>query len=358
MSLLFGTWITRIPDIQLQAGLSDGQLGLALLGMPVGGMIAMPFMGTITSRWGTGKVTFYTALLYAASLVLPSLSFNLWSLAISLVFVGVSSGSMDVAMNAAAAAIEKHEKKSIMSTCHGFFSFGGMLGATLASLIAGWGMPVFWHFVIMSVLMLILALLFMNEWVKITDHSAGGHRWSWPGRSLLWLAVIAFCVLLAEGAIADWSAVYLKNTLGGSSFISGLGFAGFSLTMAVGRLYGDILIPKWGARNFLYFGGLLSAFALAGALIIGHPLAAIIGFTIVGLGFSCIVPILFSAGANVPGISAGAGLAAIASMGYVGFMVGPPAIGLLAELYGLQFGLGFVALMSLVIGILGKRIRL
>ena len=355
MSLLFGAWITRIPDIQLQSQLSEGELGLALLGMPIGAVAIMPFLGKIISRWGTGKVTFYSALGYCLAMVLPAFSYNLWSLSLILIIVGVSAGAMDVAMNAAAAHIEKRDRRAIMSTCHAFFSFGGMIGAGLASLIAGWGVPVLSHLALMAGSMLILAFYLKRQWLQITQQSGGSHHWAWPGRSLIVLAIIGFCVLLAEGAIADWSAVYLKNTLKGSGFISGLGFAGFSMTMAWGRLYGDILIPSWGGKKLVIGGGLLAAVALLVALIAGNTWAAILGFTMVGLGFSCIVPIIFSAAANVPGVTPGGGIAAIASMGYIGFMVGPPAIGFLAEAYGLAYGLGFVALMALIIAVLGTK---
>ncbi len=355
MSILFGAWITRIPDIQLHAGLSEGELGLALLGMPIGAVIIMPFLGRIISRWGTGQVTFYSALAYTLAMILPAFAFNLWSLAAILVVIGLSAGSLDVAMNAAAAYIEKRERRSIMSTCHAFFSFGGMIGAGLASLIAGLGLPVLHHLLLMALSMLALSFYLKASWLQIKDQGGGSHHWIWPRRSLIVLATIGFCVLLSEGAIADWSAVYLKNTLQGSSFISGLGFAGFSMTMAWGRLYGDMLIPKLGGKKLVVGGGLLASLALVAAVVSGNAAAAIVGFTVVGLGFSCIVPIIFSAAANVPGVSAGGGIAAIASMGYIGFMVGPPAIGFLAEAYGLQVGLGFVAIMALMIGLLGLR---
>ncbi len=357
MSLLFGTWITRIPDIQIQADLSEGELGLALLGMPIGAIITMPFLGAVISRWGTGRATFYAALLYCAVMMLPGFSSNWWSLTLSLLLVGSASGAMDVAMNAMAAAIEKKDKLAIMSTCHAFFSFGGMIGAGLASLMAGFGLEAKWHLVGMSGLMLLVSVWQYGLWLKIEDPDGEGHHWALPSKSVLLLAGIGFCVLLAEGAIADWSAVYLKNTLNGSAFISGLGFAGFSFSMALGRLYGDIFIPKLGGRRLLIGGGFLAAGSMGLALIVNTTWALIAGFTLAGLGLSCIVPIIFSAGARAPGISAGSGIAAIASMGYVGFMVGPPAIGMLAELCGLRWGMVFIAMITLVIALISLGMR-
>ncbi len=356
MSILFGTWIARIPDIQLQAGLSEGQLGLALLGMPLGAIAIMAFMGPIIHRFGAGMVTWVSSMVYVFAMVLPTLATNWWSLAGALVVVGIGAGSMDVAMNAAAVVIEKQYQKLIMSTSHAIFSLGGMIGAGIGSVVAGLGVPPLFHFIYAAAIMLAVTFVFRKRWLSISDHSEGNHKWAWPSRSLALLAFIGFCVLLSEGAIADWSAVYLRHTLKGSSFIGGLGFAGFSLTMALGRFYGDSLIPRWGAGNLVRWGGLVAAVSLGVLLVIGNPLAAIVGFTLAGLGLSLVTPITFSAAARIPGTSPGGGIAAISSMGYIGFMVGPPVIGFIADQFGLTLGLGLVALLCLLFGMLGSGI--
>ena len=356
MSILFGTWIARIPDIQLQAGLSEGQLGLALLGMPVGAIAIMAFMGPIIHRFGAGMVTWVSSMVYVFAMVLPTLATNWWSLAGALVIVGIGAGSMDVAMNAAAVVIEKQQKKLIMSTSHAIFSLGGMIGAGIGSVVAGLGVPPLSHFIYAAAIMFAVTFIFRKQWLAISEYDEGSHKWAWPSRSLALLAFIGFCVLLSEGAIADWSAVYLRHTLKGSPFISGLGFAGFSLTMALGRFYGDYLIPRWGAGNLVQWGGLVAAVSLGASLMIGNPLAAIIGFTLAGLGLSCIIPITFGAAARISGTSPGGGIAAISSIGYIGFMVGPPTIGFIADQFGLTVGLGLVAVLCLLFGTLGSGI--
>jgi MFS family permease len=341
----------------MQAGLTEGQLGLALLGMPLGAIAIMAFMGPIIHRFGAGRVTWVSSIVYIFAMVLPALATNWWSLAGALVIVGFGAGSMDVAMNAAAAAIEKQYQRLIMSTSHAVFSLGGMIGAGMGSIVVGLGVPPLPHFIYTVVIMLVVAFVFRKQWLSISEQSEGSHKWVWPTRSLALLAFIGFCVLLSEGAIADWSAVYLRHTLGGSSFIGGLGFAGFSLTMALGRFYGDSIIPRWGAGNLLRWGGLVAAVSLGTALIIGNPLVAILGFTVAGLGLSCVVPITFSAAARIPGISPGGGIAAISSLGYIGFMVGPPAIGFMADQFGLTFGLGLVAVLCLLFAMLAGGIN-
>jgi MFS family permease len=171
------------------------------------------------------------------------------------------------------------------------------------------------------------------------------------------VAFIGFCVLLSEGAIADWSAIYIRDTLGGSAFLGGFGFAGFSLTMALGRFYGDIITPKLGAGKIFRWGGLIAAIALGLLLFIGNPGAAILGFTLAGLGLSCGIPIVFSTAASIPGVSPGGGIASVSSMGYIGFMVGPPAIGFVAEEFGLTYGLGLVVVLCLLFSLAGKLYR-
>ena len=351
MSMVFGTWITRIPDIKAQTGLSEGELGIALLGMPLGGITIMLFMGSLIHRFGAGRVTWISSVVYVVSLIPPAFSNNLASLTIALVLVGVSAGAMDVAMNAAAASIEKQQRKLIMSTSHALFSFGGMIGAGIGSLIVGLGVPTLFHFSGTTVILMVVALAFRKHWLAISESKDGSHKWAPPNKALFLLAFIGFCVLLSEGAIADWSAIYIRDTLTGSAFLGGLGFAGFSMTMALGRFYGDILIPKLGPGKILWGGGLLSALSVAAVLLIGNPGIAILGFTVAGIGLSCVVPIVFSAAANIPGISPGSGIASVSGMGYFGFMVGPPAIGFVAEEFGLDYGLGLVALLCLMIAI-------
>ena len=352
MSLLFGSWITRIPDIKLQAGLSEGELGLALLGMPVGAIFIMLFMGALIHRFGAGMVTWVACLMYVFAIILPAFATGIASLAAALMMVGISAGAMDVAMNAAAVTVEKKYHRRIMSTSHALFSLGGMIGAGLGSVVAGIGVSTLLHFVIFSAVLLMVSLWLGRHWLLLSDTNEGNYQWAWPTKALALLAFIGFCVMLSEGAIADWSAIYLRDTLGGNSFIGGLGFAGFSFTMALGRFYGDIIIPKWGESRIIRIGGLIAGLSLGISLLLGTVEVAIIGFTMVGLGLSCVVPVVFSSAANIPGVSPGAGIAAISSMGYIGFMIGPPAIGLVAEEFGLTQGLGLVAVLCLLFGVL------
>lgn len=353
--LLFGSWFTRIPGVQSQLGLSEGELGLALLGVPLGSLLSMPAAGWLASRFGAGRVTFWASLAFCAAALGPVLAGNVWLLALALALLGASNGLMDIAMNAEAAAQEERLKLHIMATFHALYSIGGAVGAVLGGLAAGLGLAAPLH---LGALALAGAAVVVGRRASLLDGprgSAAGPAFAVPSRALLPLAVMAFCVLMGEGAIGDWSAVYLRNTLEAGALLAGAGFAGFSLAMTVGRLYGDVWVQRYGARAMVCGGALLAALGLGLGLLLAQPWAAVLGFTCVGLGYAGLVPILFRAAARAPGMAPGVSLAAVASVGYAGFLCGPPVIGLLAEAMGLGAALGILVGLSLLVAALGYR---
>lgn len=357
-SFLFGNWITRIPYVQNNLGISEGQLGIALLAVSVGGLAMMPFMSWIIGQIGTGRATIFSTFFCCLAMVLPVAMPGYNGLLLALLLIGIAIGAMDVAMNAAAAAIEKEFRLSIMSTCHGMFSLGGFIGAPLGSLLVGLEIDPVVHMSAASILMILLLLILIPHLWRMPDIETDKTVFTLPRGPLLLLALIGFCVMLGEGAVADWSAVYLQNTLQSSPYLVGMGYAGFSLTMTVGRFYGDQLVPQWGVRPIVQYGSLIGALGIATAILIPQPITAILGFTAVGLGFSCVVPILFSASAKMPGTTAGTGIASVTTMGILGFLIGPPVIGLLAEQFGLRMGLGFVMFLAFIAYWAAGRIKL
>jgi len=355
-SILFGSWITRLPEIKSELSLSEAELGFTLLGLPIGSLAFMPVIGWLIHRLGAGKATVILTVAFCISVLPPVLANSAMALFLSFLVLGIFTGSMDIAMNAAAAATEKNDRVAIMSTCHGMFSVGGMVGAGTASLIVGIGISKLVHIGFVALLMIILTAVLTPRLLKIKDISAGA-VFALPTKPLLILSIIGFGVLLGEGAIADWSAIFIKDTLNGSAYISGFGFAGFSLTMALGRFYGDSIIPRWGAQKTILIGSTIASLGVGFGIIFLHPYAAILGFTIAGIGYSCIVPALFGAAAKAPGLAPGTSLAAVATVGYFGFLLGPPAIGLLADNFGLQTGLGLVVVLAGISAILSFTTR-
>lgn len=358
MSMLFGSWIARIPEVQHTLGLSESKLGFALLGMSLGGMLGTSAAGILLQRLGTAPGTLAGVLLLCLSYLSPAFAWNTWSLMAALLLIGIATGFTNVAMNGLAANIERQEGIRILSTCHGMFSLGGMLGAGLSGLTAAIGVSLLAH---MSGLVFMLVLL--QIWLKpvllsIPEVQAGNRRatpWRKAPAGLYLLAFIGFCVMLAEGAIADWSAVYLSAELRSGPALAAMGFAGFSLAMALGRFGGDTLARRLGAAQLVRMGIWLGSAGLLLAIIAPCAGLALMGFTLAGAGFSTIVPILFSNAARVFPEHPGGGIAIIAAGGIVGFLIGPPFIGFLAEWVGLRWALGTVLMLCVLAAILAGR---
>lgn len=346
-------WLVRIPAVKVQLGASDGELGLALLGLPVGSLLAMPLTGWLVARRGSQPVTRATTLGLCATLPLPALVPSLWLLPLALALVGGFMGALDVAMNAQGAAVEMRARRPLMSSFHAAFSAGGMVGAVTGGLAATAGIPPWAHLSIVAACLGIAGLL-ATGWLlpAQADMVAGGAGFAWPGRALAGIATVAFCVLLAEGAIADWSALYLRETAGTGPGLAAAGYAAFSLAMAGGRLAGDALAARWDTPALLRIGGLAATTGFALALLVPQPVVALSGFAAVGAGLSITVPLLLSATARVPGIPPSVAIAGVSTAGYLGFLAGPPVIGLGAEVTSLRASLGSVAALCAVVALL------
>ena len=359
ISTLFGSWVTRIPDIKTMLNFDEGTLGLSLLGMSIGALLMMPFSAWVMSKFGTGKTMFIGVIVATFTMALPAFATSFWSLVALLFLAGLLHGLTDVAMNAAAAAIEQTQKIRILSTCHGMFSLGGMLGAVLGSYLAGLGVSVQMHLMSVSIFMIVVVLLFSKTLLNVEDvETEEGKLFVLPSGALIGLAIVGFVIMMGEGAVADWSAIYIRDYLSGSAAMAGLGFAGFSLTMAIGRFTGDSIIPKYGSKAIIQFGSILGAIGLAAVIFIPNIYVAIAGFTIIGLGFSCVVPILFSAAAKVPGVVPGTGIAAVTTSGIFGFLIGPPSIGMIANQFSLTFAYGCMMVLVIIAIFISMKVQI
>ncbi len=353
-----GSWAPRLAEVKDGLGLGEGQLGIALFMLAIGALIAMPLAGILIARFGSRAVTAAAILPFALSLAALALAGGWASLCAAFFAYGVSSGSMDVAMNAQGAAVERRRRRPILSSLHGMFSLGGMAGAVVAGWVAREGAGLAPHFAWVGAASLIVgfaACLWMLG--PKEDARADGPLFVRPSRGLLLLGVIAFCVLLAEGSVGDWSAVYLSGSLGADTATAAAAFAVFSLMMAAGRFAGDRLILRFGEVRIIRVGGALAALGLGGALLIGRPEAAILGFGMVGAGLSCIFPVTLSLAARAGDVPAGVAIAGVCTLGYFGLLLGPPLIGVLAELMGLPPALGLVVLLCVIVTVLGRAVR-
>jgi fucose permease len=348
--VVLASWVPHIPAVKAQHAISDGQLGIILLFMAVGSLLALPVAGGLISHFGSRTITTLASLSFCLALPFPVLSPNVPTLSLSLMLLGACNSMLDVSMNAQAVEVERQYRRAIMSSFHGLFSLGGLVGAALASQAMAIGASNPQHVITIAFLSVAVVICLL-PWLLPSPPQLGdrGSTFVRPSGMLLNLGVLAFFGLLAEGAMADWSAVYLHDVLKSPPATAALGFAACSMMMAVGRFSGDFLVTRFGPSQLLRLSGLLAAFGLGSGLFIGTPFAAILGFGLVGLGIANIIPVLFSAAARVHGIQSGTALAAVATTGYLGFLAGPPLIGLVAEVTSLSLALGLVSLFCVFI---------
>jgi len=346
---LFANWVSRIPQIQDSLALSEGQLGLVLLGISVGVLVALVLVGGWVARFGSQRVTTVGAIFL--SLLLPPLAWMpnavlLWA---NLFLFGMALSTMDVAMNAQAVEVETLAKKPLMSTFHAAFSIGGFFGAAIGAGMAGQHIEPNIHFMIVAVVFIVFAL-WVNRYL-LSQQSAEdtGERepvFQLPSRALLPLGIVAFAAATSEGAMADWSGVYLSDIVQADAGTAALGFAVFSIMMTIGRLSGDYLTTRFSASRLVRVGGLIATAGIMLAVLVPETITSLIGFGAVGLGASTIVPLAFSAAGRLPDVSPSVGIAGVATIGYAGFLAGPPVIGLIAEITSLQVALIVVALLA------------
>lgn len=349
----YANWVVRIPAVQERLALSAGSLGLALLGVSLGALVTMPLVGGLVARVGSRPVTSFAAFAFCLAVPLPGFAPSLPLLALSLFVIGATSGALDVSMNAQAVTVERHLGYSVMSSFHGLFSLGGLAGSAMGGFLASRGVSPERHLMGVAVALFVVALVAARSLLHASaDASSDAPAFARPSRALLALGVLAFCVLLGEGAMADWSAVYLRDSVGSSPGFAATGYAAFSLAMAAGRFTGDTLTARLGPVRLVRGGGVLAAAGLGGALVLGHPVAAVVGFGCVGAGLSAIFPSVLSAAGRTHAVAPGTAIAAVSTLGYTGFLAGPPLIGFVAELVTLRGALGVVVLTSFILALL------
>ena len=350
-----GTWAPRLPAIKESLGLSDGELGTALVGLAIGLVVGTRLAGAPVDRFGSRPVMRVGFPLLAATLVLPGLADSLVTLLLSLFVLGLASGALDVAMNAQGIEVERHLGRPILSGLHGLWSVGLGIGAGLAALAAAIGVDPLEHFAVVAAVLVAASFAFLGGLLPAATPEPGESeeqhvpvRWTLV---LVLLGVIAFCSFVGEGAAADWSAVYMTQELGTSQALGALAFAAFAVTMATARFVVDPLRSRLGNVVLVRGGSLIAAAGLGGALLVHEPAAGIAGFALLGLGLAPVVPIAFSAAGDLDPRATGRLVGRVATTGYVGSVAGPIMIGWLAEATSLRLSLGLVVLLALVIAV-------
>ncbi|MFD7868739.1 MFS transporter [Streptomyces sp. NPDC059783] len=348
-----GSFATRVPWIQDHAGVSAGQLGIALAFPAIGASLAMPLAGTVSHRFGARTALRGLLALWTLALVLPSLAPNLLTLCVALFLYGASAGMSDVAMNALGVEVENRLDKSIMSGLHGMWSVGALIGSAAGTVAAHLGADARLHHVVVALVLTVLGLIACR---KVLDlHSEPDEepppRFALPPKSAVIIGAVGFCAVFAEGASLDWSAVYLRDVLDSSAGLAAASTTAFALTMAIARIAGDRVVDRFGAVRTVRAGGALAT--VGGVLVVTAPNAAMAmtGFGCLGLGIAVVVPLAFAA-AGRSGPNPSQAIAGVATITYTSGLIAPSAIGSLAEATSLVVSFGVVSVLAfgLVLG--------
>ncbi len=351
-SLIEATWIIYIPHIFEKLNLSHGILGTALFFKAIGAFTAMPISAKLISKYGEGKITMFCLFSILIVGISPIVAPSFILLCVSLFVFGFLGGMLDIAMNAIVSYHEKNDEVKIMGSSHGFWSLGGMVGAGIGTIVGAQLDSPLIHITCLSALLFVLFIWCSKYFRSIKgDYSKDKTKLSFKSTAVLTAALIALIVMMSEGMIADWSSLYMKESLTDSFKYIGLGYAGFSMAMALGRFTSDGISVKIGSKKMITYGLIIS---IIGTILIISKMSylVILGFFIVGLGLSSIIPEMFRIAANFKGIEPAKGMAVIAGTGYFGFLLGPVIFGGIAELTTLHISfitLGCMILLALVI---------
>jgi MFS family permease len=373
----FASWASRIPAIQQKLDLDNATLGEVLLCIPCGLIASLPLAGWLVARFGSKPVVVSASILYASTLPLIGAVQTVWQLAMALFIFGTWGNMLNIGVNTQAIGTESMYDRPIMASYHGTWSLGGLSGAAVGNgMVALHWLP--WqHFLLITGLALGLAATFAGRLIpldigsgvvtgadqsqgQLRDRSLGSRQpiFAWPDRSLIQLGVIAFCSMICEGTMFDWSGVYFQKVIHPAQNLVLAGYTAFMATMATGRFVGDWLTGKWGSRRIMQISGLLTAGGLLTAVLFPRLETAIGGFLLVGAGVSSVIPLVYSAAGRSKVLSPGVALAAVSTIGYLGFVAGPPCIGFIAQAFNLRVSLGLIAILGATITVLASRVKL
>lgn len=356
---LFANYTARLPDIQSVYGMDNGDIGVSLLIMAIGALIAMPFTGWLIVKNSSRRIASLAGLAFCSMIPLIGAMPNDLFLNLLFLLMGLSTGIMDVSMNAQAIAVEKIYRRPITSSFHAVFSAGMMVGAGSGALFIYLNTDLLPHLVVVSILALTLVMWAVTHLVddrnvgQQTSHSP----FSLPKASLVGVGLIAFCCMLGEGAMANWSTIYMIDIANANASFAPLGLVAFSSAMMLARIFGDQVRNQLGDRKLLIGNSILAGVGLAILLLFPHPMVVLIGFFLVGLGLSVIVPIAYSTAGNMPDLPASVGIGMVTTIGYSGLLLGPPVIGFLAEWQNIQIALSFTLLLFVLMIGLSFRFR-
>jgi len=361
MGLCFASWASRIPDIKTALRLSDAMLGTILLAIPVGQLLMMPFSGRLVTRFGSRKIILFAVPMYSFIFCSIGLVSAGWQLAVILFLFGLAGNLCNISINTQAVTVERWYGRQIMASFHGSWSLAGFAGALTGLLMMNLRMPPLYHFLTVTVFVLFNLSInqpFLMEGKTVTAPGTVRRRFfSKPDKMLFQLGVIAFFSMASEGCMFDWSGIYFKEVVKVPSSLVVLGYTSFMVMMAIGRFVADGLISEFGRMRWLRISGIMISSGLFTAVFLPYLVPSTIAFMVVGIGVSSIVPTVYSAAGRHPTIAPGIALATVASVGFLGFLMGPPLIGYISEAFSLRYSFAVIGLFGLGIAFLVSRVK-
>jgi MFS family permease len=361
MGFSFATWASRIPDIKSMLHLSEADLGGLLFALPVGQLIAMPFSGKIVTKYGSKQITIFGLLLYSACMPLLGLATSKVELGLALLLFGFFGNFCNIAVNTQGVYTQQLFEKPIMGSFHGSWSLAGFFGALVGLIMVSLELSVFNHFIIAFAMVCLLVLANYSFLIKVKtkelEEQTSYSFFKNPNMNLIWLGIICFCCMASEGIMFDWSGVYFKEIVKAPGGLVVLGYTTFMVSMASGRFLSDILVHKYGAKKVLIISGIVISSGLYLAVVLPYLIPCTIAFMMVGFGVSNVVPIIFNAAGNIKNVPPGIALTIVTSISFLGFLIGPPIIGFIAEMTSLQYSFAFIGIFGVFISILVSRLK-
>jgi MFS family permease len=356
--LCFASWASRIPDISAKLGLSSGQLGQLLLAIPVGSLVSLPLAGWLVSSWGSRRTVLLASVLYACFLPLLGWAGSFWTLAPALALFGFAGNMLNISVNTQAIGLQQLYPKPIMGSFHGLWSLAGFLGGALGTALIGWQQPPLRHFLLVLVVCLAIAgwaqAYTLRQDVGKTDEAGPGFSLRHPDPYLLRIGLIAFCGMMSEGAMFDWAGVYFQKVVRPDAALVTAGYVACMSTMALGRFLSDYFTHRFGTMRMLQLSSALIVSGLGLAVGFPHLVPAVGGFLLIGFGIASVVPLSYSSAGRATSVSPGVALALVSTIGFLGFLLGPPLIGFLAQLFTLRAAFGMVAIVAAGVGVLAS----
>lgn len=361
MGFSFATWASRIPDIKSMLHLSEVDLGTLLFALPAGQLIAMPFSGKVVTKYGSKRITILGLLLYSACMPLLGLATSKLELALALLLFGFFGNFCNIAVNTQGVYTQQLFEKPIMGSFHGSWSLAGFCGALVGLIMVSFNLSVLNHFIIAFIIVCLLVLANFSFLIKAkTKQSEEQTSFSFfknSNMNLIWLGIICFCCMASEGIMFDWSGVYFKEIVKAPGGLVVLGYTTFMVSMASGRFLSDILVHKYGAKKVLIISGIVISSGLYLAVLLPYLIPCTIAFMMVGFGVSNVVPIIFNTAGNIKNVPPGIALTIVTSISFLGFLIGPPIIGFIAEMTSLQYSFAFIGIFGVFISILVSRLK-